>query len=204
MHLSWLGTTAMRLQVKPFDEDITIIIDPYKPTAGNFPRSFTPHIAILSRGEKDSVALSGEPFVFQTPGECEIKGVLMSAIQGADMDHMLVRVDAEGLSLAHLGLMNTIPTDAQLEVVGDVDILCIPVGGKGGYDAETAAKVVAAIEPRIVIPMAYQSENDPAALPLGQFLKEMGTTEGNPEKKIIIKKKDLPQDETKVIVLAKE
>lgn len=204
MHLSWLGGTAVKIQTKPFDEDIVIVIDTYKPDEGVFPRSLTPHIALFTRGEAGSITLSGDPFIFATSGECETKGVLMTADQGHASGHTVIRLDAEGLSVGLTGLTNQPLTDAQLEVLGDVDILLLPVGGGAGYDAESAVKIVNAIEPRVVIPLAYQSDIDPKAAPVDLFLKEFGVSGLLPEKKVIFKKKDLPVDETKVIVLAKE
>lgn len=201
MHISWLGGTAVRLQTKNADEDVVIIIDAYKPETGSFPRSLTPDIAILTRGEAGTV-LAGEPFTLATPGECDLKGVLMSAVAAGETN-TVVRLDAEGLSLGHLGLTNLPLTDRQREVLGDVDVLFVPVGGGDGYDATSAVKAVNALEPRIVIPIAYQSDVDPKANPVSAFLKEMGAAV-EPEAKVIIKKKDLPADETRVVVLSKE
>lgn len=204
MHISWLGTTAVKIQTKPGNDDVVVVIDPYKPEHGTFPRSLTPNIALFSRGIEESITLSGDPFVLATPGECETKGVLVTAIHGATPGTLLLRLDAEGLSVGHLGLTNIEPTTEQLDVVGGVDILLLPVGGGAGFDAETAAKVVSAIEPRIVIPLAFASDNDPKMLPVSSFLKELGVSATTPEKKIIIKKKDLPAEDMSVMVLDKE
>lgn len=204
MHFSWLGRTAVKLQTKPADQDVVITIDPYKPTTGVFPRSLTPDIALYTRGEEGSVTLSGSPFILATPGECETKGVLITAVQGPLPGSTLLRIDAEDMSIGHLGLIKQPLTDDQLEVLADVDVLFVPIGGTTSYDAEEAVKAINAIEPRIVIPMAFASDNDPEAAEAGGFLKEMGVSNGAPEKKVIIKQKDLPQEETRVIVLAKE
>ncbi len=204
MHISWLGGTAIRIQTKPADADITLLIDPYRPRTGAFPRSLAPHIALFTRGEKDAITLSGNPFVLSTPGECETKGVLISAVYGENADHLLVRFDAEGLSGAHLGLTKKPLTDTQLEIVGDVDILFLPIGAKDAYDAEEAVRVVNAVEPRIVIPIGFKSDIDPDAQTADAFLREMGVKADKPEPKIILKKKDLPQEETRVMLLQKE
>lgn len=204
MHISWLGTTAVKLQTKPANDEITVIIDAYRPEKGAFPRSLTPHLALFTRGQDNAITLSGDPFVLDTPGECETKGVLVTAIHSSTPGNIMIRVDAEGLSVAHLGLTNKEPTTEQLEVVGGVDVLILPVGGGAGYDAERAAKVVSAIEPRIVIPVAFESDNDPALAPASAFLKELGASGVTPEKKVILKKKDLPAEETKIMLLAKE
>lgn len=204
MHLSWLGTTAVKIQTKPFDQDIIIVIDPYKPEEGSFPRNLSAHIALYTRGEENSITVSGDPFVLSTPGECETKGVLITAAQGNSENDVIFRVDAEDLSVAHLGMLKSPLTDEQLKAVSGVDVLLVPVGGTTCYDAEEAVKAVNAIEPRIIIPICYKSDNDPKANNVEEFLKEMSASGLKAEKKVILRKKDLPQDETKVVLLEKE
>lgn len=204
MHISWLGSTGIKIQTKPQNDDVTVLIDPYKSEIGSVPRNLTAHIALFTRGEDEAITLSGDPYVLPHPGECEIKGVLLTAASGNAEDTMIIRIDSEGLSLAHLGLTNKAPSNDALEAIGSVDILCIPVGGGKGYDPETAIKVINLIEPRIVIPIGFQSENDPEALPIEKFLKDMGVVTEKAEKKIILKKKDLPTEDMKVMVLEKE
>src|SRR3989344_5520892 len=190
MHISWLGTTAVKIQTKPFDKDIILLIDPYKPKTGAFPRNLTAQIVLYTRGDKDSITISGVPFVLSIPGECET--------------NVILRIDAEEISVGHLGLANKSPSDEQLKVLSGVDILFVPVGGGAAYDAEQAIKAANAIEPRIIIPMNYHSDNDPKADKVNSFLKEMGAAGAKAEKKVILKKKDLPQDDTQVILLSKE
>jgi L-ascorbate metabolism protein UlaG (beta-lactamase superfamily) len=204
MHISWLGTSAIKIQTKPLNDDVIVVIDPYKPAKGTFPRSLAPHIGLYTRGTDESITLSGDPFTLSTPGECETKGVLVTAIQGHDAGQVFYRIDSEYLSVAHLGNASRELTDKQLEILGDIDVLIVPVGGDGCYNPEQAVKAVNAVEPRIVIPMFYQSDNDPSAKPVSDFLKEFGAKDVVEEAKTIIKKKDLPQDDTRVIVLTKE
>lgn len=204
MHISWLGNTGVKIQVKPFDKDVSIAIDPYKHKAGSSPRSLSPDIGLFTRTKADSITLSGDPFVLDAPGEVETNGVLITAAQGHGAESVMVRVDAEQMSLGHMGLTNKQPTEKQLEVLSGVDILCIPAGGVDGYDPEQASKAISAIEPRIVIPIATKSDNDPKAGTVESFIKEMGIKADKPEKKTIIKKKDLPQEEMMIILLEKE
>ena len=204
MHISWLGNTAIKIQTKPFDKDITIVIDTYKQKKGNFPRSLTPDIALYTRGEKDSITLSGAPFIFSTPGEIDTKGVLVTGVEGHEAGEIMLRVDVEDMTVVHLGMIKKQLTSKQLEVLSGVDILCLPVGHPDSFDAENAVKLVNEIEPRVVIPYAFKSDNDPEAKPIDAFLKEIGSKNGSPEKKVIIKQKDLPEEDTDVIVLEKE
>ena len=204
MHISWLGNTAVKIQAKPFDKDVVIVIDPYKQEKGNFPRSLAPNIGLYTRGMKNSITLSGEPFVLDTSGECEHDGVLISSVQGHEVGTTMIRIDAEQLSVGHIGFIKKQLDDKQLEILADIDILLVPVGHPDGLDNEMAIKIINSVEPRIVIPIAFQSDNDLQAKPIDSFLREMGVKEHKAENKIIIKKKDLPQEETQVIVLSKE
>lgn len=204
MHISWLGNSAIKIQTKPLTEDVVVVIDPYKPEKGNFPRSLTPQIGLYTRGEDGSITLSGDPFVLSAPGECETKGVLVTAVQGHEEGQVFFRIDSEYLSVGHLGNASKELTNAQLEVLSDVDILIVPVGGKDCYNADAAVKAVNAVEPRIVIPMFFKSDIDPTAEPASTFVKSFGAKDVVEEAKTIIKKKDLPQEDTRVIVLTKE
>ncbi|HLD31787.1 MAG TPA: MBL fold metallo-hydrolase [Patescibacteria group bacterium] len=204
MHISWLGNTAFRLQTKPKNDEVTIVIDPYRPEKGGFPRNLLADIALYTHGEEGSITITGNPFVLSTPGECEVKGVLVAAVPGTEEGQTTLRIDTEQMSLGHLGLVTKPLTDSQLSLLSGVDILLIPVGGHNCYDDDAAVKAISAIEPRLVIPMAFQSENDPKANPIDAFLKEVGAPKLTPEKKLIIKKKGLPEEDMQVIVLEKE
>jgi len=204
MHISWLGQTCVKLQTKNIDEDVVILIDAYKPQKGDFPRSFTPQIALYSHSTKDAATLSQNPFVLDTIGECEVKNAGIYSFPGGDENNLIFKVAAEGLLVVHLGKITKKIDDSLLEKIGDPDILILPVGGKGEYlSPEDAAAVVSAIEPRIVIPVGYQCDTEPNVLPLSEFIKESGLKNDVIDKKLIIKKKDLPAEETKMMVLEK-
>lgn len=203
MHITWLGQTGIKLQTKFQDQDVNVVIDAYKPKKGDFPRSFTPTLALFSHGETDAITLSGEPFIMDTLGECEIKEVMVTAFPSLD-GNIIFKLNAEQLNLVHLGRLTKKPDLAELEKLGSIDILFVPVGGGKDYiNAEDAASLITALEPRIVIPMGYQCDSDPDAAPLSAFIKELGLKPEITDKKIIIKKKDLPQDDMKLYVLEK-
>lgn len=203
MHLNWLGQTCVKLQTKNLDEDVVISIDAYRPKNGDFPRNMAPQIALFSRGKDDGVTMAQNTFIIDTLGELEIKGVMVYAIPGPD-GNIIFKINAEGMNIVHLGKITKKIENGDLEKLSGPDILFIPVGGKGEYlDAEAAANLVTTLEPRLVVPMGYHCDTDPKVGTLEEFIKEMGLKPETSEKKVIIKKKDLPQEETKIIVLEK-
>ena len=204
MHFNWLGQTCIKLQTKNLDEDVTIIIDSYRPKNGDFPRNLAPQIALFSRGTDNTVTMAQNTFVLDTLGEMEIKGIMIYAILGAE-GNIIYKINAEGLNIVHLGKLTKKIENGNLEKLSSPDILLIPVGGKGEYlEAEEAANLVTTLEPRIIIPMGYQCDTDPQVGTLGDFIKEIGLKPEITDKKIIIRKKDLPADETKIFVLEKD
>src|SRR3989344_3999907 len=86
--------------------------------------------------------------------------------------------------------------------IGEVDILFIPTGGEDVLDSESAVKVVNLLEPKIVIPMHYSiPKTSIKGEKVDDFLKEMGEKGIKSEEKFTIKKKELPEEGTKIIVL---
>ena len=204
MHISWLGQTCIKLQTKNLDKDVTIILDAYKPKTGEFQRSFSPDVALFSAGQENAATLSQDPFVVNSLGEVEIKNVMIYAVPGPE-GSIIYKLNGEGLTLVHLGRLKKTLDNAEMEKILNPDILFIPVGGGSNYlSAKEAAALATALEPRIIVPLAYHCDTDPNAAPITAFIKELGIKPEATEKKVIIKKKDLPQEETKLIVLEKE
>lgn len=204
MHISWLGQTCVKLQTKNMDEDVVVLIDAYKPQKGEFPRSFTPQIALFSHGTENAATLSQNPFVLDTIGECEIKNTGVYSFPSNGENNLIFKIATEGLLVVHLGKITKKIDDSLLEKIGDPDILILPVGGKDQYlTPEDAAAVVNNIQPRIVIPVGFQCDTENSALPIEDFIKEIGIKPELIDKKIIIKKKDLPAEETKLMILEK-
>lgn len=204
MHINWLGQTCVKLQTKNLkDEDIVIIIDPYKPEKGDFPRNFSPDVVLYSKTAKDSVTISDSAFTIETLGEYEVKDNMIYAI-AANNQEMVFKISAEGMNIVHLGTIKEKISESVIEKLGTPDILFLPVGnGEKSLDPKKAREAVSILEPRVIIPIAYQCDTDPNAMPLENFLKEIGIKPETTDKKIIIKKKDLPQEDTKIFVLEK-
>ncbi|MDO8512899.1 MAG: MBL fold metallo-hydrolase [bacterium] len=140
---------------------------------------------------KNSTICLGEPtkvddFVLNGPGEYEIGGVEVNGVG------RIYLFSTEEIRLAYLDKLNHLLNDEEQELVADVDILFIPVGGADVLDVKTAIQIINQIEPKIVIPMYYET--------IDNFSKEEGIV---PEftDSLKITSSALPETERKVIVL---
>ena len=152
---------------------------------------------------------SGEPRIIKGPGEYEISGILIIGIATFhDTQRGQVRgkntvyvMEIDGVSVCHLGDLGHVLTAAQVEELGDVDVLLLPVGGVTTINAPTAAEVVRVLEPKVVLPMHYQTPALKWQLePVTRFLKEIGVTQVEPKPKLSFTRTSLP-DGTNVFLL---
>ncbi len=213
MQISYLGHSCFKIETKGNGDNVTIVIDPFEDSLGLKMPKVKADIALVSHDHFDHnnlAAITGQPFVATTSGEFEIKNIFVYGVetfhdaqQGSERGpNTAWRIDAEGLSVVHLGDLGHSLTEKQLEILEGVDILMIPVGGKYTIDAKTASQVVAEIEPRIVIPMHYKVAGLKVDIdPLDAFAKEMGIKTTDQVDKLKINKKDLELEDTKVIIL---
>ncbi|MEK7465116.1 MAG: MBL fold metallo-hydrolase, partial [Patescibacteria group bacterium] len=114
--------------------------------------------------------------------------------------------EADGISIAHLGdFGERTLREETLEALGDVDVLLIPVGGTDTIGAEDAAGIVRQLEPRVVIPMHYRLPGLTVTLdPADRFLATYGGREPQRLAKLTLKPKDLPDTDTRIVLLSTE
>lgn len=206
MYISWLGQSAFKIEFRTPTSEGLILLDPYRTEKEEMPRSFTPDIVLLTRGEENIITISKEPFVISEPGEFEYKEVLVYGFATTPQKNapLIFRMEVEHVTIAHLGLLGAPPTDDILNELNGVDILLTPIGGNGVLGGERAAEIVTGIEPRIVIPYAYKASSTGAEYNGPEtFIKAIGA---EPEKtqKIKITKKDLPSDKLLAVLLEKQ
>ena len=95
-------------------------------------------------------------------------------------------------------------SDSQLESLGVVDVLIIPVGG-GGYtlDATSATALTRTIDPKIVVPVHYRDAAIQYEVPQDEvevFVKELGAPSETVAKLKIKNESSIPQTLTTVVV----
>jgi L-ascorbate metabolism protein UlaG (beta-lactamase superfamily) len=150
------------------------------------------------------------PFVITGPGEFEVKDVFVT---GIPTYHDMVEGKEKGMNtmfyitigdvhIVHLGDLKHGLEEKHMEDLHRVDVLMVPVGGHDVLDAKGAAAVIGQLEPRVIIPMHYKAGGSGGSLDtVDVFLKAMGASKPESLPKLKIAAKDLPQEETKIIVL---
>ena len=122
---------------------------------------------------------------------------------GAVKNNTIYTIEAEDIKICHLGLLGEkeLSTE-QLEKSGEVDVLMIPVGGGNSLDSQQAVKIMSQIEPKIIIPMNYKIPQIRTELDgVDKFLKILGIKSLEALPKLSIRKKDISNEEAKVIIL---
>lgn len=216
MHIIWHGQACFQIIVSlQKGEQTTLVIDPFSEEIGlKFPKISAADIVLITHDHSDhnnKKAVGGSPFFITGPGEYETREVFVQgisawhdAVSGVERGaNTIYAIEAEEMRICHLGdLGQKELTEDQLEQIGEVDVLMIPVGGAYTITGSDAVKIISQIEPRIVIPMHYAIPGLKIKLDgADKFLKAMGVKSLESQQKLLIKKKDLPQEETKVVLL---
>jgi len=214
--ISWAGQACFQISVSSSkDQPTNIVIDPFSDIGLKIP-NFEADILLLTHQHQDhnnAKAVRGNPFLIEGPGEYEIKKVFIKGVhsfhddkEGKERgDNTIYTIEAEDMKFCHLGdLGQKELTDEQLENIGTIDILMIPVGGIYTIDATQALKIISQIEPKIVIPMHYYLPKLKFKLDdLSKFIKSIGKNSIEPEDKLTVKASTLPKEGQMEIVVLK-
>jgi len=215
MQIIWKGQSLFQITAVPKkNSQIRIVIDPFSEEIGLKLPKMEADIVLVSHNHYDhnnTKAVLGNPFLIEGPGEYEIKDVFVQGIpswhdekEGKERgENTIYTIEVEEMVICHLGDLGQkeLTTD-QLEKIGIVDILMIPVGGTYTIDAKTAVKIMSQIEPKIIIPMHYQIPKLKIKLAgIDIFLKTLGIKKLEALPKLSIRKKELSEEEAKIIIL---
>ncbi len=211
----WAGQSCFQISVSNSkDHSADIVIDPFDEELGLKVPNFSADILLVTHQHHDHnnrKAVKGEPFLIDGPGEYEIKGVFVQGIPSFHDDkegkergqNTIYTIEAEDMRFCHLGdLGQKQLTDEQIDKIGAVDILMIPVGGEYTIDSAGASKIIAQIEPKIVVPMHYSLPKLKLKIDgVDKFLKTMGKPSIQPVDKLTVKTSTLPKDGMEIVVL---
>lgn len=204
MEIKYLSHSSFLIKTK----DAKIVMDPFDPKFVGLKFSKQEaDIVTISHPHKDhshTDLIDGAPLILTWPGQFEKKGVRLwgirsfhDKVEGKERgENVMYKLESEGISILHCGDLGAIPTDAQIDELGDVHILLVPVGGKYTLTADEAVLLIKKIEPSIVIPMHYATPGSAieGLAPLDDFLKKMGITQVEPLEKLVVKKEEFDID----------
>lgn len=205
MDIHYLGANCLKISTKK----ATVFVDPIVP--GSKVDTKKARFNLLTN--KSLVDFKSDDFLIDTPGEYEIGGLSIRGI--AARGHMdetegrsatIFKVTHDNVNFVIIG--HTFPklTDEQLEDIGMVDILALPVGGNGyTIDSTGAAQLIRKIEPKVVIPTHFADKAIKYEVPqaeLKTFLDEMGA---HPEEldNFKIGKNTILPEQLQIVVLKK-
>ncbi|MCD6106745.1 MAG: MBL fold metallo-hydrolase [Caldisericaceae bacterium] len=179
MKIQWLGHSSFLIETN----GIKILTDPFNNSIGYTTIFPAVDIVLVSHEHFDHNAVENVPSytqVLRGSVEKELEGIKIKGIAGYHDNQKgslrgkitMFKVQSEDISLLHLGDLGTLLTDEQLKEIGEVNIVMVPVGGKYTIGPEEAWEVIKQLNPKIVIPMHY---NTPFLtldiLPLDNFLE---------------------------------
>jgi L-ascorbate metabolism protein UlaG (beta-lactamase superfamily) len=211
VEITWLGHSCFRLR----DRAATVVTDPYGKDLGLNLVRVRADIVTVSHAADDHNYVKGVKGDFQVltgPGEYEVSSVFVMGLElrgdrkakkdAAAPRNTVFLFEFDDLTVCHLGDLNIVPTQAQVEeALGEVDVLLIPVGGGETLNASQAAEVVSLLEPHVVIPMHYHVPDLSLKLDsVNKFLKEMGLDKVAPQEVLKVNRSSLPE-ETQVVLL---
>jgi L-ascorbate metabolism protein UlaG (beta-lactamase superfamily) len=210
MEITWYGHSCFRFMERGV---ASIVADPFHTSLGlgepKVPASDIVTISHHAPGHDNHELVKKVTHILDRPGEYEIGGVFLNGIATynphvapEDTRQNIVFVyDFDRAKIAHLGDLDHVPSQAQIEQFGPIDVLLVPVGGGGALNSSQAAEVISLIEPSVVVPMHYYTEGSRVTLdPLDKFLKELGITEPQRDTSLKVSAGTL-SEETQVVVL---
>ncbi len=189
MVVSYYGLSCIKLQ----SGDAVIVADPFGKGAPFPAPRFEARVVFFTNPEaKKDISIAGDPRVFAIPGEYEAGDVSFVGFHAGGTTPFLV--EWEGIKSLFLGNLTDIDiADIIIDFAGTVDILYLVPSGT----SSVLKKIVENIDPRIIIPLMG---DDIEKSTFDRFVKELGEKPETMDK-LTIKKKGLPAEGQRVIIL---
>lgn len=208
MELQYFGANCVRLTTKKF----SIVVDDSLASLGL--KSITKPTDISLRTSLMLPEHKEAAFSAEIPGEYEISGAIIHGV--AARGHMdeegkksatIYTVEADDVKVAVIGHIFPELSEDQLEQIGMVDVIIMPVGGNGyTLDGAGALSVIKKIEPKEVVPTHYADKAVKYEVPqteLSDALKGLGMEPAETTSKYKVRPVD-PTGTTRLIVVERQ
>lgn len=219
MNIQYYGHSCFKISIKPAgrgQEEVNLFIDPFDKSIGLRPPQGQADVVLVTHDHSDHnnvEALKGEPRIINLPGEYSVRGINIIGIpsyhdtnNGKEKgDNTIYLIDSEDIKICHLGDLGCDLNEKQLEKIGGVNVLMIPIGGKYTLDYKKAIENIKKIEPNIIIPIHFKIKNSTVDIADEKnFCLEMGNCSAERPSKLNLKNKDFENKNMEVIVMGIE
>lgn len=213
MKIKWNGHASFTITAS---DGTVLVTDPYNPSGYGGVLKYdqvkdNADGVLVSHDHDDhnySQGLPGSPQVLTGSGQ--VKEIKVNGIdtyhdesQGSERGPNVVFTFAvDGINICFVGDLGHQLSQEQINAIGAVDLLLLPVGGTFTVDAVGAVGVAKALDPRLVIPMHFKT--DKCDLPIGEvddFLAKMTNVKKLSESEIELSQDNLPSSGSEVWVL---
>lgn len=182
MEIQYYGANSIKITTKKS----VISVDPTSDIA-KLSTDLKKTNTVLATRPELAEGVSGDIFLVSSPGEYEfddysVKGIAAQPHTGStgDLSATMYRLSTADTVILFVGHIDSKLSGDQLEAIGLVDIVVVPVGGNGyTLDVIGAANVVRALEPKLVVPVHCASDKLDYSIPQAElelFTKELGAT----------------------------
>src|SRR5438128_1132666 len=208
MDMTWLGHACVRMRGR----EGVVLTDPPDPKSGHAIPKTEAQVVTISHehaGHSSLKSVGGEPVVLRGPGEYEVHEVLVTGVGTFHDDrggaargrNTIFTIRLDDLVVCHLGDLGHELPAADLERIGDVDIVLVPISGADvNLTAAKAAEIIHQLEPKVVVPMSYDPEAQRKDSPFERLLHELGVKEVTPVPKLSVTRSSL-SDNVQVVAL---
>ena len=205
MEIKWHGESTFTIKGKK----TTVVINPVDGGKHKLKETKADTVLLTDDYHEKAKLLKGteKSEVINWPGEYEVQGAAIVAIPAytnereegnTDKGRILVfSLLVDDIRICHLAELGEPLDEEILGKIGDIDILIVPTASKKALDNKKIHEAIEEIDPRVVIPMLYDNNED-----LEKLLKEMSVTEHEVLESFEAKAKSaLPEDRTDFVVL---
>lgn len=197
MEITWRGHSSIRL----VSRDVTLLTDPY-PNSENDASADIVTISCDYPSHSAYNSVAGEPKTLNGPGQYETMGYNITGIGTALNDEAGSRrvntvyvIRSEGLSVCHLGNLNAKLTSRQLESLGSVDVLVVPVGSENTLGVKDISGIINVLSPGIIIPVHFESGTGEDGLGAsGALLSELNVEPPETQIRVNVTQNNIPRE----------
>ena len=166
MKIKWFGQSCFRITA---ENGTNIVMDPYHNILGYKLQEIDAHIVTTSHEHSDHNnvgAVKGDFVHFKDPGEFSQAGIGIKGVQTFHDNvsgkkrgkNIVYNFWIDGLNVCHCGDLGHLLSFEQINEIGKVDILLLPIGGRATLDAGGAVEVMKQLNPVVLIPMHYRTK----------------------------------------------